>query len=119
MTKEEIQALIDATIAGQGSAIDAGGKLPAILSGILALATAAPEPQPAIVIEGTQNTDDNTFTPNDPAYTYEVVKNLILAGRAVFVKYYNDMSGIDECDAAVSITDNGIGFGPMNIALLA
>lgn len=39
MTKEQIQALIDAKIAGQGSAIDIGGALPAILGGILELAT--------------------------------------------------------------------------------
>ena len=39
MTKEEIQALINAKIAGQGSAIDIGGALPAILNGILELAT--------------------------------------------------------------------------------
>ena len=38
MTKNEIMALIDAKIAGQGSAIDIGGALPAILS---ALASAA------------------------------------------------------------------------------
>ena len=38
MTKEQIMALIDAKIAGQGSAVDAGGALPAILS---ALAEAA------------------------------------------------------------------------------
>lgn len=31
MTKEEIFALIDAKIAGQGTAVDAGGALPAIL----------------------------------------------------------------------------------------
>ena len=38
MTKEQLLALIDAKIAGQGSAVDAGGALPAILS---ALAEAA------------------------------------------------------------------------------
>ena len=43
MTKEEIQALIDAKIAGQGSAVDVGGALPAILSEILNLAAAPPE----------------------------------------------------------------------------
>lgn len=37
MTKQEIQALISAAIAGQGSAIDAGGVLPRILNGILDL----------------------------------------------------------------------------------
>lgn len=39
MTKEEIKALIDAKIAGQGSAVDAGSALPTILNGILELAT--------------------------------------------------------------------------------
>lgn len=44
MTKEQIQALIDAKIAGQGSAIDIGGALPAILGGILELASGASKP---------------------------------------------------------------------------
>lgn len=39
MTKEEIQALINAKIAGQGSAVDVGGALPAILSEILNIAS--------------------------------------------------------------------------------
>lgn len=39
MTKEQIQALIDAKIAGQGSAVDAGGALTQILSEILELAS--------------------------------------------------------------------------------
>lgn len=34
MTKEQLLALIDAKIAGQGSAVDAGGALPAILSAL-------------------------------------------------------------------------------------
>ena len=42
MTKEEIKALIDAKIAGQGSAVDAGSALPAILNGILELAATPP-----------------------------------------------------------------------------
>ena len=36
MTKEQLLALIDAKIAGQGSAVDAGGALPAILSALAA-----------------------------------------------------------------------------------
>ena len=38
MTKEQIQALIDAKIAGQGSAVDIGGALPATLSALAAAA---------------------------------------------------------------------------------
>lgn len=37
MTRQEIQALIDAKIKGQGTAVDAGSVLPAILTGILDL----------------------------------------------------------------------------------
>lgn len=42
MTKEEIKVLIDTKIAGQGSAVDAGSALPAILNGILELAATPP-----------------------------------------------------------------------------
>lgn len=52
MTKEEIKALIDAKIAGQGSAVDAGSALPAILNGILDLATQSPEIPHAIELSG-------------------------------------------------------------------
>lgn len=45
MTKQEIQDLINKKIAGQGSAVDVGGALPAILSEILELASADPQPQ--------------------------------------------------------------------------
>lgn len=38
MTKEEIFALIDAKIAGQGTAVDAGGALPAILKAAIGAA---------------------------------------------------------------------------------
>ena len=40
MTKQQIQALIDAKIAGQGSAVDVGGALPTILHEILEAAFA-------------------------------------------------------------------------------
>lgn len=39
MTEQEIISLIDAALAGQGSAIDISGKLPVILKSILAIAT--------------------------------------------------------------------------------
>lgn len=39
MNQQQIQALIDAKIAGQGSAVDVGGALPQILSEILELAS--------------------------------------------------------------------------------
>lgn len=49
MTKEQIQALIDAKIAGQGSAVDVGGALPTILSEILNLASNPPVPQKRVL----------------------------------------------------------------------
>lgn len=55
MTKEEIKALIDAKIAGQGSAVDTGSALPAILNGILELAATPPARK---VIEITEDFQD-------------------------------------------------------------
>lgn len=37
MTKDEIKALIDATLAGQGNQVDVGSALPTILNAILDL----------------------------------------------------------------------------------
>lgn len=51
MTKEEIKALIDAKIAGQGSAVDTGSALPAILNGILELAATPPAKKIIHIIE--------------------------------------------------------------------
>ncbi len=45
MSKEEIQALIDAKIAGQGNQIDSGGALAKILTEILALASSQTFPR--------------------------------------------------------------------------
>lgn len=50
MAPKEIQALIDAKIAGQGSAVDVGGALPQILSGILELAQAGSDAQKPIIL---------------------------------------------------------------------
>ena len=52
MTQSELMALIDAKIAGQGSAVDAGGALPAILSALAAAAA------PIEVADITGLTDD-------------------------------------------------------------
>ena len=52
MTQNELMALINAKIAGQGSAVDAGGALPAILSALAAAAV------PIEVADITALTDD-------------------------------------------------------------
>ena len=54
MTPQEIQALINEKIAGQGSAVDVGGALPAILSEILniAAASSANMPKPIVLQRG-------------------------------------------------------------------
>lgn len=58
MTPKEIQALIDAKIAGQGSAVDVGGALTQILSGILDLAQAS---APKTVVEMVGSVEDGTL----------------------------------------------------------
>ena len=66
MTKEEIKALIDAKIAGQGSAVDVGSALPAILNGILELAASGGE---RTVIEC-----EETFIQKSAQYALERIK---------------------------------------------
>lgn len=56
MNKEQIKAKISAGIAGQGSAIDAGSVLPAILEGILDLIPETPAPTPVEPLEVTDIT---------------------------------------------------------------
>lgn len=58
MTAQEIQALINAKIAGQGSAVDVGGALPQILSGILELAQAGGDATKPIILSGVPQIDD-------------------------------------------------------------
>lgn len=63
MTKEEIQALIDAKIAGQGTMVDVGGALPTILKEIVDLALAGAN------VQSDWNQADNTkadFIKNKP-----------------------------------------------------
>ena len=66
MTKEEIKALVNAKIAGQGSAVDVGSALPAILNGILELAASGGE---RTVIECTE-----TFERKSAQYALERIK---------------------------------------------
>ncbi len=59
MTKQEIAALVAAKIEGQGTNVDAGSVLPAILNGILDLIPAAPvPPTPADIFAGFSVTTD-------------------------------------------------------------
>lgn len=61
MNKQEIVALINAAIAGQGSQVDISGKLPAILSSIVDL---IPEGGNApLVVSGEFDTAGHSFTP--------------------------------------------------------
>lgn len=63
MTKDEIIALIDAKIAGQGTMVDAGSALPAILKGILEIAVGGEN------VQSDWNEADNTkpdFIKNKP-----------------------------------------------------
>lgn len=65
MTKEQIQALINAKIAGQGSAVDVGGALPSILSEILDLASAAPSIPDPVVVDATLTNGALTVSATD------------------------------------------------------
>lgn len=89
MTKEEIQALINAKIAGQGSAVDTGGALPTILSEILELATTPPEnPLKTITVAELPNSSLTDYT-KEQMCTYldisEAELDALMAGEYAFV----------------------------------
>lgn len=67
MTKDEIIALIDAKIAGQGTNIDAGSALPGILKGILELAGGQVETPHVIEVVGV----------NESAVSFDTFKTMI------------------------------------------
>ena len=87
MTKEEIIALIDAKIAGQGTNIDAGSALPGILKGILDLISAAPAPQvQANLLEK---------NPESPAYVNGIIR-LVVNGQELLElddRWYDLLTG--------------------------
>lgn len=93
MTKEQIQALIDAKIAGQGSAVDVGGALPAILSEILNLASASPANMPKpLVLERVFSDDDTLESLAQSGLTDEEIQAAARGERTCVVidsVYYN------------------------------
>jgi len=80
MTPQEIQALINAKIAGQGSAVDVGGALPQILSGILEVAQSGAQKTVVEIVggvgDGTLEEALAALTINGEPATYEKIHAL-------------------------------------------
>lgn len=85
MTIDEIRALIGAKIAGQGSAVDAGGALPAILDGILDIIAAIPTPAAPLIIKGTFDDDQAAFVPDAGQPDYSQARAAFDAGTVVIL----------------------------------
>lgn len=84
MTKQEIQALIDAKIAGQGSAVDIGGALPTILSEILNMAASGENVQSDWAQTDNSKQDFIKNKPTIPSpYTLPVATDEVLGGVKV------------------------------------
>ena len=111
MNKEEILGAIDKTIKGQGSAVDIGGKLAAILESIVNLipaeqvnsdwnATEGPAeilnkptiPAGPVIIEGT--VDSNDFTPLDGQPSFDNALAAFRQGRVVILMADNEFQCI-------------------------
>lgn len=107
MSKQEIQALIAKGIAGQGSAIDVGGVLPAILNGILDLAGSEP-----LIIEGevAYAGIGYRFTPHESQPSFDEAEAFYKNGGTVILKHHN--SGTEEGVYAYS-NITGIGGGQL------
>lgn len=98
MNKQEIQALIDAKIAGQGSAIDVGGALPTILHEILEMAAGGENVQSNWDETDNQSPQYIQNKPNIPApYSLPVASAETLGGVKV-----GDNLSIDPATGALS-----------------
>lgn len=130
MTKEEIKALVAAKIAGQGSAVDAGGALAPILNAIVDIIPAGYELPIAtdetlggikvgsnlsiteegvlnaqgdagpLIVEGHAGEFEFNFEPDEGQPTFAEAKAAFLAGRVVILKY-PDSSNDNETMSAV------------------
>lgn len=67
MTKNEIQALIDARIAGQGTNVDAGGALPLILGALTQQAKLSESANLKVVVHSYKRENDEWFADTDGA----------------------------------------------------
>lgn len=97
MTPQEIQALINAKIAGQGSAVDVGGALPVILSEILNLASAQPETHVLEILE-------QGGTADEPLSKETALSFLLLDGVA---PSFEDLQNINPLNTIVIFRDGG------------
>lgn len=79
MNKQQIEALINATIAGQGSAVDIGGKLAVILHEILEMAAAGKNVQSNW---NETDTESPQYIQNKPDVGYHVLKILTSENQA-------------------------------------
>jgi hypothetical protein len=93
MTPQEIQALINAKIAGQGSAVDVGGALPQILSGILEIAQSGQKPVLEIEMQAEDETVEHVLdllTLNGKTPTLEEMLDFEV-GSVVYVQGFGKM----------------------------
>lgn len=84
MTKEEILAKVQATIAGQGNEVDLGGALPAILEAIVGLIPEGGGNEP-LIVKG-EVTEDGEFQATDGT-TLQQAADAFLSGRVVILQY--------------------------------
>lgn len=117
MTKEEIQALINAKIAGQGSAIDAGGALPTILSEILELASSSPEnPLKTITVAELPNSSLQDYTKEQMCSYLDISEaelDALMAGEYTFV---NEVENGHTC-TRVTMVENGVSYMKNDVLL--
>ena len=111
MTKQEILALIDAKIAGQGTNIDAGSALPEILSGILGLIPDTKDFE-VITVSSFPNVENATITEICPAMGISEEQFLKLFDPGKQIVLFGPGSSVNE--AALTKTFCGYNESPEN-----
>lgn len=104
MTIREIRDLIAKKITGQGTQVDLGNGLPAILNGILDAVEGGSSAEP-LVVEGTNS--DSGFIESAGQPTFSEALEAFNSGRPVFLHFLDEESNTDETVLVTSHSVDG------------
>ena len=111
MTKDEIKALVNGTIAGQGSQVDIGGKLAKILNEIIDAIPEGGGGAEPLFVNGKLNTGDFVRDSESGNPTFDDAVEAFLDGRTVQLVNSGDESYLGVAFNVASYMDDDAGEG--------
>ena len=106
MTKQEIKSIIDGTISGQGSQVDIGGKLAAVLNGMVDIIPEGGGGAEPLIVRGSLSEGDagKEFTPSAGQPSFRDALTAYQSGVPVFLAYSDDDTEDDLTELVIKFT---------------